>query len=59
MEPEIKSWLDDIKQAIQEIHLFMPDEKNFYAFRNDLKTKITIERNLEIIGEAVNRIMQG
>lgn len=56
MEPEIKSWLADIKQAIHEIHLFLPDKKDFYAFRNDLKTKRAIERNLEIIGEAVNRI---
>ncbi len=32
MEVEIKAWLADIKQAITEINLFLPDKKDFYAF---------------------------
>lgn len=58
MEVEIKTWLVDIKQAITEINLFLPDKKDFYAFQRDLKTKRAIERNIEIIGEAVNRIIK-
>lgn len=58
MEVEIKTWLSDIKQAIAEINLFIPDKKDFYAFQRDLKTKRAIERNIEIIGEAVNRIIK-
>jgi len=58
MEIEIKTWLADIKQAIAEINLFLPDKKDFYAFQHDLKTKRAIERNIEIIGEAVNRIIK-
>jgi uncharacterized protein with HEPN domain len=58
MEVEIKTWLADIKQAITEINLFLPDKKDFYAFQRDLKTKRAIERNIEIIGEAVNRIIK-
>lgn len=58
MEVEIKTWLADIKQAITEINLFLPDKKDFYAFQCDLKTKRAIERNIEIIGEAVNRILK-
>ncbi len=58
MEVEIKTWLSDIKQAIAEINLFLPDKKDFYAFQRDLKTKRAIERNIEIIGEAVNRIIK-
>ncbi|MBX7095870.1 MAG: DUF86 domain-containing protein [Flavobacteriales bacterium] len=57
MAKEIKVWLLDIKQALDEIHLFLPEKKIFQDFQNDLKSKRAIERNLEIIGEAVNRIL--
>jgi len=58
MEDEIKTWLSDIKQAIIEINDFLPDKKNFFQFQKDLKTKRAIERNVEIIGEAANRILK-
>ncbi len=58
MEDDIKTWLSDIKQAIIEINEFLPDQKNFYQFKKDLKTKRAIERNVEIIGEAANRILK-
>ncbi len=58
MEIEIKTWLADIKQAIQEIKQFRSDKNNFYEFQKDLKTKRAIERNIEIIGEAVSRILK-
>ncbi|MGC9367858.1 MAG: DUF86 domain-containing protein [bacterium] len=48
----------DIQSAIQEINQFLPDKKDFKKFQKDIKTKRAIERNIEIIGEAVNRIMQ-
>lgn len=56
MVAEIKTWLADIKQAIKEINAFLPNKKDFQTFQSDLKTKRAIERNIEIIGEAVNRI---
>ncbi|MFI5222349.1 MAG: DUF86 domain-containing protein [Bacteroidia bacterium] len=58
MENEIKARLEDIKQAIKEINEFLPDKKNFFEFQKDLKTKRAIERNVEIIGEAVNKILK-
>lgn len=58
MENEIKTWLVDIEQAISEINQFLPDKKDFYQFQKDLKTKRAIERNVEIIGEAVYRILK-
>ncbi len=59
MDPEIKSWLFDILNAILEIDsLFFDQEKVFSIYRNDLKTKRAVERNIEIIGEALSRIMQ-
>lgn len=56
MKNEIKTWLIDIKKAIEEINSFRP--QSYEKFKNDLKTKRAIERNIEIIGEAVNRILK-
>ena len=47
-----------MKQAIQEINDFLPAERNFLAFQKDIKTKRAIERNIQIIGEAMNRILK-
>ncbi|MEP0710803.1 MAG: HepT-like ribonuclease domain-containing protein [Algoriphagus sp.] len=58
MDVKIKTWLEDILKAITEIEGFLPEEKNFFVFQKDLKTKRAIERNLEIIGEAVSRILK-
>jgi uncharacterized protein with HEPN domain len=59
MENEIKTWLFDIIQAIREIDSFFENGPgNFSNYINDLKTKRAVERNIEIIGEAVNRILK-
>ncbi len=57
MELKIKTWLQDINRSIEEIYNFLPSKRNFFEFQNDLKTKKAVERNLEIIGEALNRIL--
>lgn len=46
MEDEIKTWLYDLKFAIDKIDLFLPDKKDFIEFRKDIKTKRAIERNI-------------
>ena len=58
MENNIKTWLEDIARCIEEIQTFLPEEKTFSNFQNDLKAQRAVERNLEIIGEAVNRILK-
>lgn len=58
MEKEIKVWLSDIKQAIEEIKEFIPSSKNFFDFQKDLIIQRAVERNIEIIGEAVSRILK-
>jgi uncharacterized protein with HEPN domain len=58
MDIKIKTWLFDIKQSIEEIFLFLGEERDFVAYKADLKTKKAVERNLEIIGEAVHRILK-
>jgi len=58
MDEQIEKWLHDIKSAIEEIEdYFTVNEKTFQSFRNNTILKRAIERDLEIIGEAVNRIL--
>lgn len=57
MDSQIKTWLYDILQSIEEIESYFDNKpKIFQDYQADLKTKRAVERNLEIIGEAVNRI---
>jgi uncharacterized protein with HEPN domain len=58
MDINIKTWLFDIQQSIDEIFEFLGDRRDFSAYQKDIKTKKAVERNLEIIGEAVNRILK-
>ena len=58
MEYEIKACLKDIELAILEIYEFLPKERNFFTFQKDLKTRKAVERNIEIIGEAMDRILK-
>jgi len=58
MQDEIKVWLNDIEKAISEINEFLPNPRNFLEFKKDLKTKRAVERNIEIIGEAMSRILK-
>ena len=58
MDIEIKTWLYDILNAINEIESFFAGRpKSFNAYQNDIRTKRAVERNIEIIGEAMNRIL--
>lgn len=59
MDIEIKAWLYDILNAINEIDsFFLETPKEFTAYQNDTKTRRAVERNVEIVGEAMNRILQ-
>lgn len=58
MEIDIKAWCFDILNAIREIDSFFVDNKNFFIYQKDIRTKRAVERNIEIIGEAMNRILK-
>lgn len=59
MDNNIKIWLFDILNSINEIEsYFVNTPRTFEVYRNDLKTKRAVERNIEIIGEAMSRIMK-
>lgn len=58
MDERMLKWLYDIKICIDEIDsFFRKEEKDFLKYKNNLMLKRAVERNLEIIGEAVNRII--
>jgi len=48
-------YLSDIKQAIDLIEDFTKSINDFNAYDSDLKTQSAVERQLGIIGEAVNK----
>ncbi len=59
MDNDIKTWLYDILQSIGEIESYFEGApKVFDSYSNDTKTKRAVERNIEIIGEAINRIIK-
>lgn len=58
MKHEINVWLEDISKSIEEIHQFLPEPISYQDFEKDLKTRKAVERNIEIIGEALNRILK-
>ncbi|MES2587859.1 MAG: HepT-like ribonuclease domain-containing protein [Bacteroidota bacterium] len=60
MNNNIKTCLYDILNGIIEIESYFDEgfTKEFNLYQNDLKTKRAIERNIEIIGEAMNIILQ-
>ena len=58
MDEKIMKWLFDIKMSIDEIDVFFENkEKNFFDYQTNLMLKRAVERNFEIIGEAINRII--
>ena len=58
MDYKIQACLLDIQISINEIFDFLGERRDFKDYIGDLKTKKAIERNLEIIGEAMNRILK-
>jgi uncharacterized protein with HEPN domain len=44
--------------SIREIHEFLINIDTYSVFQNDLKTRKAVERNIEIIGEAMKRIKE-
>jgi len=59
MDNFIKKHLQDILTSIEEIDYYFGDAPKLYNdFFSDLKLRRAIERNVEIIGEAMNRILK-
>ena len=55
MTDQEKKYLSDILEAIRKIEFFIQDTPTFELYVQDIKTQSAVERQLSIIGEAVNK----
>ena len=58
MKNVIKKFLFDIKESIDSIENYLGDKKNFNVYQSNKMLRRAVEREFEIIGEAMNRIAQ-
>jgi len=58
MKREVKKYLFDIKTSIESIYDFLGDKRDFFEYHNNKLLRRGVEREIEIIGEAMNRIMK-
>jgi len=59
MDKKVLKWLYDVKVSIDEINsYFSNEEMDFLEYKKNFMRKRAVERNLEIIGEAINRIIK-
>ncbi len=58
MDSRVLSLLTDIRTSITEIELDLPPIRDFNLYKKNRTAKRAIERNLEIIGEAMNRLLK-
>ena len=55
MTEKSTKYLSDILMAVELIEEFIVDDKDFTLYDNDRKTQSAVERQLAIIGEALNQ----
>jgi uncharacterized protein with HEPN domain len=58
MERKIKKYLYDIQVAIESIESFLGESRDFEVYDSNELLQSGCERKLEIIGEAMNRILK-
>jgi len=58
MQLEVQKYLFDIKDSIDSIYEYLGDNRDFFEFQRNRLLKRGIEREIEIIGEATNRILK-
>ena len=56
MELEIKKFLFDIRESIDSIENYLGDKRDFNVYMSDKMLRRAVEREFEIIGEAMSRI---
>src|SRR5512145_2456792 len=56
MNVEIKKFLYDIRESIESIENYLGDKRDFNVYLSNKMLRRAVEREFEIIGEAMNRI---
>ncbi len=57
MEDQIKKYLYDINESINSIETYLGENKNFYEYKQNKMLRRAVEREFEIIGEALNKLI--
>lgn len=58
MSEEVLKWLSDIAGSIQNIDIHLNGERDFLVYQSNITIRRAVEREIEIIGEATNRILK-
>jgi uncharacterized protein with HEPN domain len=58
MQHDILKYLYDIQESIESIYEFLGNKRDFKKYQENKLLRRAIERELEIIGEATNRILK-
>ncbi len=58
MEIEVKKFLHDILESINSIESYLGDKRDFCLYQENKMLRRAVEREFEIIGEAMNRIIK-
>jgi uncharacterized protein with HEPN domain len=56
MDNEFKKYLFDIQESIDSIQKYLGDKRDFKVYMADKMLRRAVEREFEIIGEAMSRI---
>ncbi len=56
MDDETKKYLFDIQESIDSIYKYLGDKRDFKVYLADKMLRRAVEREFEIIGEAMSRI---
>jgi uncharacterized protein with HEPN domain len=56
MDNEIKKYLFDIQESIDSIQKYLGDKRDFKVYMADKMLRRAVEREFEIIGEAMSRL---
>ena len=58
MKDEIKRFLFDIKEAVDSIFVYLGDKRDFIVYNENKMMRRAVEREFEIIGEAMSCILR-
>jgi uncharacterized protein with HEPN domain len=58
MQHKLQMYLLDISNSIDSIHEYLGLERSFNVYESNKQLRRAVERELEIIGEATNRIIK-
>jgi len=58
MKPEVKKHLYDINVSISSIFEYLGEQRDFAEYVNNKLLRRAVEREIEIIGEAMNRALK-